>query len=407
MQVWAVAAGSLVRVAGWDPAGADAWPELVRDPVVFAIGALTATGGPRRRRRPPREVDVDRGSRLVPTGFPALPARVNAARVSSLDSGRRGRAPTGARPFPRRGGGRGPGGRRCGPDAATTAPPRHQPRAAPGRARTGALPRGQGRFTRRPACRRRAGRDGGGTDQQPERGGCLLGDDAVADDLQLAGARDAGHPGHESWGMPIIHSANAADSRGRPDGPARRAAARGIRGRAPSGGSPARTLPTRPGSGRQRRRRGAQGRGRDVQAVAALVPVAGPASSPAVPVRRAAGVRGRQQPALAGFRCPAGPPWPARRWMITSGSPVCRLAPEGRTGPADLVRAGVAGHRGGQQGDRDGQRGADPVAVTAELLLPVPAGLPGRQGRPVVEVPGDRRRQQPRAVAASRAGRQG
>ena len=42
VQVWAVAAGSLVRVSGWDPAGLDAWPELVRDPAVFAMGALTA-----------------------------------------------------------------------------------------------------------------------------------------------------------------------------------------------------------------------------------------------------------------------------------------------------------------------------------------------------------------------------
>ena len=27
VQVWAVVAGSLVRVAAWDPAGPDLWPE--------------------------------------------------------------------------------------------------------------------------------------------------------------------------------------------------------------------------------------------------------------------------------------------------------------------------------------------------------------------------------------------
>ena len=60
------------------------------------------------------------------------------------------------------------------------------------------------------------GWDGGGTDQQPERDGCLLGDDAVADDLQLAGAGNAGHPGHEARG----HAHHPLGERGRQPGPA-------------------------------------------------------------------------------------------------------------------------------------------------------------------------------------------
>jgi hypothetical protein len=41
VQVWAVVAGSLVRIAGWDPADPDPWPETVRGTVTFAMGALT------------------------------------------------------------------------------------------------------------------------------------------------------------------------------------------------------------------------------------------------------------------------------------------------------------------------------------------------------------------------------
>jgi hypothetical protein len=40
VQVHAVAAGSVVRVAGWDLDSLDLWPEIVRSPVVFALGAL-------------------------------------------------------------------------------------------------------------------------------------------------------------------------------------------------------------------------------------------------------------------------------------------------------------------------------------------------------------------------------
>jgi len=77
VQVWAVAAGSLVRVAGWDPVSVDLWPEIVRSPVVFALGALRelqdhgADAGPRDK------VDLVAAAGSVPTPFPALPAQVN------------------------------------------------------------------------------------------------------------------------------------------------------------------------------------------------------------------------------------------------------------------------------------------------------------------------------------------
>ena len=72
----AVAAGSLVRVAGWDLDSLDLWPEIVRSPVVFALGALRelqdhgADVGPRGGR-------PCRGGRSVPTPFPGLPVQVN------------------------------------------------------------------------------------------------------------------------------------------------------------------------------------------------------------------------------------------------------------------------------------------------------------------------------------------
>jgi hypothetical protein len=77
VQVWAVAAGSLLRVASWDPAGLDAWPELVRDPVVFAMGALTALEEHGADLSDREQVDVitATGARA---GFPSLPTRVNA-----------------------------------------------------------------------------------------------------------------------------------------------------------------------------------------------------------------------------------------------------------------------------------------------------------------------------------------
>jgi hypothetical protein len=77
VQVWAVAARSLVRVASWDPASLDAWPELVRDPAVFAMGALTALEEHGADLSDREQVDVitATGAR---EGFPSLPTRVNA-----------------------------------------------------------------------------------------------------------------------------------------------------------------------------------------------------------------------------------------------------------------------------------------------------------------------------------------
>ena len=79
VQVWAVAAGSLVRVASWDPAGLDAWPELVRDPAVFAMGALTALEEHGADVADREQADVITAAGLAPAGFPSLPTRVNAA----------------------------------------------------------------------------------------------------------------------------------------------------------------------------------------------------------------------------------------------------------------------------------------------------------------------------------------
>jgi hypothetical protein len=79
VQVWAVAAGSLVRVAGWDPADLDAWPELVRDPAVFAMGARTALEEHGADVSDRGQVQVITAAGSAPAGFPSLPTRVNAA----------------------------------------------------------------------------------------------------------------------------------------------------------------------------------------------------------------------------------------------------------------------------------------------------------------------------------------
>ena len=77
VQVWAVVAGSLVRVAAWDPAGPDLWPETARETVIFAMGALTelqehgAAGDVRQ------QVDVLAAAGSVPSGFPSLPTQVS------------------------------------------------------------------------------------------------------------------------------------------------------------------------------------------------------------------------------------------------------------------------------------------------------------------------------------------
>jgi hypothetical protein len=110
-EVQAVAVGSLVRVAGWDPVSLDLWPEIVRTPVVFALGALRELQG-------------------------------HGADAGSRDEG--GHRPAPALSLVAAGGAMRPGQRRDG-----TAP------GSPGTRPHGRAARGQGRFTRRPACRRR------------------------------------------------------------------------------------------------------------------------------------------------------------------------------------------------------------------------------------------------------------
>ena len=76
VQVWAVVAGSLVRVAGWDPAGPDLWPETVRETVTFAMGALTELEEHGADVAVRQQVDVIAAAGSVPTGFPSLPTPV-------------------------------------------------------------------------------------------------------------------------------------------------------------------------------------------------------------------------------------------------------------------------------------------------------------------------------------------
>jgi hypothetical protein len=77
VQVWAVVAGSLVRVAGWDPAGPDLWPETARETVIFAMGALTELEQHGADVSARQQVDVVAAARSVPSGFPSLPTRVS------------------------------------------------------------------------------------------------------------------------------------------------------------------------------------------------------------------------------------------------------------------------------------------------------------------------------------------
>ena len=77
VQVWAVVAGSLVRVAAWDPADADLWPEVVRDSIIFAMGAPTELQEHGADVAVREEVDVLVAAGSVPSGFPSLPAQVS------------------------------------------------------------------------------------------------------------------------------------------------------------------------------------------------------------------------------------------------------------------------------------------------------------------------------------------
>ena len=79
VQVWAVVAGSLIRVAGWDPAGLDEWPEAVRETVIFAMGALTELEQHGADVSAREQVDVIAAAGSVPAGFPSLPTQVSLA----------------------------------------------------------------------------------------------------------------------------------------------------------------------------------------------------------------------------------------------------------------------------------------------------------------------------------------
>jgi len=225
-----------------------------------------------------------------------------------------------------------------------------------------------------------------------------------ADDPQPGGARQAGHPGHQ-----VRDAHHPLGERGRQPGPAAGAGLGGRRGGVaedvfPSADRGLVLTPRDPGLAGWLPGEGAggEGPGGGVQAVAALVAVAGAAAAAAVPVRGEAGVGGGQQPF---------PPRPAaggQQGEVAGDDFGQADLPFGARGPlATQLRpalgGAVAGHRGGQQPDRDGQRGTHPVAVTAGLLLPVPAGQPGGHRFPVVEAGG----QQPQAGPPCRAGRRG
>ncbi len=75
--VWAVVAGSLVRVAAWDPAGPDLWPETARETVIFAMGALTELEQHGADVAARQQVDVIVAAGAAAAGFPSLPAQVS------------------------------------------------------------------------------------------------------------------------------------------------------------------------------------------------------------------------------------------------------------------------------------------------------------------------------------------
>ena len=77
VQVWGVVAGCLIRVAGWDPAGPDVWPEVIRGTVTFAMGALTELEQHGADVSARQRVDVIAAAGSVPAGFPSLPTQVS------------------------------------------------------------------------------------------------------------------------------------------------------------------------------------------------------------------------------------------------------------------------------------------------------------------------------------------
>jgi hypothetical protein len=80
VQVWAGLARSLVRVAAWDEAGLGQWPEIARDPVLFALGALAGLQEHGTDVGVRTTIPLDQAAGPAPTSFPSLPASVSFTR---------------------------------------------------------------------------------------------------------------------------------------------------------------------------------------------------------------------------------------------------------------------------------------------------------------------------------------
>jgi len=78
VRVWAVAAGSLILVAGWDRLDLDGWPERVRATAVFAVGVLRELQEHGADVRAREQVEVEAAAESPAAGFPGLPAWVTA-----------------------------------------------------------------------------------------------------------------------------------------------------------------------------------------------------------------------------------------------------------------------------------------------------------------------------------------
>ena len=78
VRVWAVAAGSLILVAGWDRLDLDGWPERVRATAVFAVGVLRELQEHGADVRAREQVEVESAAESPAAGFPGQPAWVTA-----------------------------------------------------------------------------------------------------------------------------------------------------------------------------------------------------------------------------------------------------------------------------------------------------------------------------------------
>ncbi len=76
VRVWAVAAGSLILVAGWDRLDLASWPERVRATAVFAVGVLRELQEHGADVRARDQVEVEAAAESAAAGFPGLPAWV-------------------------------------------------------------------------------------------------------------------------------------------------------------------------------------------------------------------------------------------------------------------------------------------------------------------------------------------